>query len=118
MSDTFDAMIHHRPYRKALGCHFSVKELADARYSLFSSKIIRAFLDEVGIFPVGCHVRLNNMQIGKVIAISKDHPLKPTIKMMFNSHGKKVSEEIVINLEEHPILYIADAVRKEDLPST
>ena len=117
LADTFDAMIHLRPYRKALGQYFSLKELIGSKNSLFSSKLIKTFLDEMGIFPIGCYVRLNNMEIGKVIATSKDHPLKPTIKMMFDSHGKKVSKKTAINLEGHPVLYVADAVIEEDLPS-
>ena len=118
LADTFDAMIHNRPYRKALGVHASAKELVGSKNSLFSSKIIKAFLDEMGIFPIGSYVGLNNMEIGKVIATSKAHPLKPTIKLIFNSHGKRVPEETVINIKEHPVLYVTGAVNEEDLPST
>lgn len=114
--DTFDAMIHDRPYRKALAQHFSVKELVGSKIRLFSSKIIKAFLDEIGIFPTGSYVRLNNMEIGKVVATSKSHPLKPTIKFVFDTHGKKVPDKIIIKLEDHPVLYVTDAVSEEDLP--
>lgn len=115
--DTFDAMIHNRPYRKALAQHFSVKELVGSKNFLFSSKIIKAFLDEMGVFPVGSYVRLNNSEIGKVIATSKEHPLKPTIRITFNGHGNKAPAENVIKLEEHPILYVTTAVSEEELPS-
>ncbi len=115
--DAFDAMIHDRPYRKALAQHFSVKELVGSKIFLFSSKIIKAFLDEIGIFPIGSYVRLNNMEIGKVVATSKIHPLKPTIKFVFDMHGKKVPGKTVIKLEDHPVLYVTDAVSKEDLPA-
>lgn len=117
LADTLDAMIHNRPYRKALGMYTAVKKLIESKDSLFCPKIIKTFLDEIGIFPVGCYVRLNNMEIGKVIATSKASPLKPTIKLIFNSQGKRVSEETVINIKEYPILYITDAVSEEDLPS-
>jgi len=115
LTETFDAMIHNRPHRKALEQSFSVKELIVSKNSLFSAKLIKVFLDEMGIFPVGSYVRLNNMETGRVISNSKIHPLKPTVKVMFNNHGEKLPEETIIKLEGHPVLYVTAAVSKEDL---
>ncbi|MDQ1331006.1 MAG: hypothetical protein QG578_1271 [Thermodesulfobacteriota bacterium] len=117
LADTFDAMIHNRPHRKAFAQYFSVKELVSAKNTLFPSRFIKTFLDEMGIFPVGSYVRLNSMETGRVISNSKIHPLKPTVKMMFNSHGEKLPEETIIKLEGHPVLYVTAAVSKEDLYS-
>ena len=117
LADTFDAMIRNRPYRKALAQHFSVKELVTSKNHLFSSEIIKAFLDEMGIFPVGSYVRLNNMEIGRVVENSKTYPLKPTVKLIINGHGKNIPGETVIDREKHPILYITGPVDREDLPS-
>ena len=115
LADTFDAMIHNRPHRKALAQYFSVKELVSLKNSLFPSRFIKIFLDEMGIFPVGSYVRLNNMETGRVISNSKLHPLKPTVKMILNSRGEKLPEETIIKLEGHPVLYVTAAVSKEDL---
>ena len=117
LADTFDAMIHNRPHRKALAQYFSVKELVTLKDSLFPSRFIKVFLDEMGIFPVGSYVRLNNMETGRVISNSKLHPLKPTVRMIFNSLGEKLPEEPIIKLEGHPVLYVTAAVGKEDLSS-
>ena len=118
MVDTFDAMIHNRPHRKALEQHFSVKELVESKNVLFSPRIIKVFLDKMGIFPIGSYVKLNNMEIGKVIATNGSHPLRPTVKIIFDSHGDKMPEETVINLEGHPVLYVTGAVSEEDFPSS
>lgn len=115
--DTFDAMIHDRPYRKSLAQHFSVKELVGSKNSMFSSKVIKAFLDEMGIFPVGSYVKLNNSEIGKVISTSREHPLRPTIEVIIDDHGNEVSGECVINIEKHPVLYVTAAVSDEELTS-
>ena len=117
LTDTYDAMTQSRPYRKALAQYFSIKEMVELKNVLFSARIIKVFLDEMGIFPVGSYVRLNNSEIGKVIATSKEHPLKPTIRIIFNGHGNKAPAENVITLEEHPILYVTAAVSEEELPS-
>jgi HD-GYP domain-containing protein (c-di-GMP phosphodiesterase class II) len=115
LADTFDAMIHNRPHRKALEQYFSVKELVSSKNLLFPSRVIKVFLDEMGIFPVGSYVRLNNMETGRVISNNKIHPLKPTVKMMFNSHGERLPEETIVKLEGHPVLYVTTAISKDDL---
>jgi len=115
--DTFDAMTRDRPYRKALMQYLSIKELIGAKNSPFSSKIVKAFLSEISIFPVGSYVKLNNMNIGRVIVINKTYPMKPTVKLLFDNSGEEVSEEVVIDLEKHPILYITNAVSENDFPS-
>ncbi|MDP3285483.1 MAG: HD domain-containing phosphohydrolase, partial [Desulfobacterales bacterium] len=115
LADTFGAMIHNRPHRKALAQYFSIKELVALKNSLFPSKYIKVFLDEMGVFPVGSYVRLNNMETGRVIANSKLHPLRPTVKMILNSRGEKLPEEPIIKLEGHPVLYVTAGVSKEDL---
>jgi len=115
LADTFDAMIHNRPHRKALAQYFSVKELISSKDSLFPSRFIKIFLDEMGIFPVGSYVRLNNMETGRVISNTKIHPLKPTVKMIFNNRRERLPEETIIKLEGHPVLYVTGAVSKEEL---
>jgi len=57
------------------------------------------------------------MNIGRVIVINKTYPMKPTVKLLFDNSGGKVSEEVVIDLEKHPILYITNAVSENDFPS-
>jgi len=116
LSDTFDAMTQNRPYRKALAQYFSIKELVESRNSLFSARIIKVFLDEMGIFPIGSYVKLNNTEIGKVVATSKSHPLKPTVELMFDSHGNKMPGKTITNLDGHPVLYVTGSVSEEDFP--
>ncbi len=113
--DIYEAMIHNRPHRKALSQHFSVKELIGSKNLLFPSEIIKVYLLEFGIFPIGSYVKLNNETIGKVIKTSKKHPLRPVVKLLFDSQENKADEE-VINLKEHSILYVTMAMQQEELP--
>jgi len=115
--DTFDAMTRDRPYKKALMQHLSIKELIGSKNSPFSSEIVKVFLGEISIFPVGSYVKLNNMSIGEVIAINKTYPMKPTVNLIFNGSGEKESGKVVIDLKKHPVLYITNAVSKNDFPS-
>ncbi len=78
--DSYEAMTHNRPHKKALMQTESIRELIGSKNQLFSPKIIKVFLDEISIFPIGSYVRLNNRNIGCVIATNRMNPLKPTIR--------------------------------------
>ncbi len=113
--DTYEAMIHNRPHRKGLSQHISVKELIGSKGLLFSSEIIKIYLLEFGIFPIGSYVRLNNRAIGKVIQTSKTHPLRPVVKLLYDSQENKVINGETINLNEHPVLYIAKEMSAKEI---
>ena len=115
LADTYEAMTHDRPYRKALLKHSSVKELVGSKNLLFPANLIKVSLEEIGLYPIGSYVRINNGAVGQVIATSKTYPLKPTIKLIFNSQGNAVSEETIINLGDHPVLYVSEAIHKGEL---
>jgi len=57
------------------------------------------------------------MSIGEVIAINKTYSLKPTINLIVDGNGKKVSGNVVIDLEKQPVLYVLNAVSEDDIPS-
>lgn len=114
--DTYEAMTHNRPHRRAFLKHSSVKELISSKTRLFSPRIIRVYLEEIGLFPVGSYVKLNNNSVAEVIEINVSHPMKPLIKLLYDSHGNKAPDGEVINLSEHPIFYVAAALHEDDLP--
>ncbi|MBN2255777.1 MAG: HD domain-containing protein, partial [Deltaproteobacteria bacterium] len=114
--DTYEAMIHNRPHRKAHLQHSSVKELIDSRNLMFAPNIIKAYLEEIGLFPIGSFVKLNNGTIGQVIQTNRTFPMKPIIRVFFNGQGFKKDDGETIDLEDHPILYVAGSLHRDDLP--
>jgi len=113
--DSYEAMTHDRPYRKAGAQHKSVLEIAQAKDALFSPQIIKIFLDEITMYPVGSYVRLNNKAVGLVVETNPTNPLKPVINLIVDGHGKRVLHDKRINLAENNILNIQDAVLKGEI---
>jgi len=114
--DSYEAMTHNRPHKKALMQTDSIRELIGSKNQLFSPRIIKTFLDEISIFPVGSYVRLNNKHIGRVIATNRSNPLKPTIKILFDEKGKAFSETKIIDLKANPVLNVEGSVAQDELP--
>ena len=113
--DTYEAMIHNRPHRKAITQHVSVRELIWSKSLMFSSKIIKVFIKEISIYPIGSYVRLNNKAIGMVIATNEENPMKPVIKLLFDGKGNVMSEDRILKLDENPLLHVADSVSEEEI---
>ena len=116
MVDTYEAMIHSRPHRKAITQHVSIKELICSKNLMFSSKIIKAFIKEISLYPIGSYVKLNNKAVGMVIRTDEKNPMKPVVKLFFDGKGKAVTEERIIKLSENPLLCIANTISIDEIP--
>ena len=107
-------MAHPRPDRKVQAMYNAVKEIIDQRNAQFDRRIIRALIHIVSIFPLGSLVRLNSGKIGRVIAVRKIHPTRPTVEIMVDSRGQHLSELQVLVLEDEPMIYIVNPAIEEE----
>jgi HD-GYP domain-containing protein (c-di-GMP phosphodiesterase class II) len=89
ISDTFCAMIAKRPYREKFLLPDAVRHIAETGRGLFLIKPLRAFLNEVSLFPVNSHVKLNNGFTGRVISVNRRPPLSPLLEILYASEGRK-----------------------------
>ncbi|MHB8910154.1 MAG: HD-GYP domain-containing protein [Syntrophales bacterium] len=115
--DSYEAMTHDRPHKKAAAQYISVLQLAGSKDMLFSPHIVKIFLDEITLYPIGSYVRLNNKAIGVVVETNPGNPLKPTIQIVVDGHGRKATEKKLINLAENSILTIVAGVSADELPA-
>jgi len=113
--DTYEALVHSRPQREKF-LHFSaVKEIIKTGKGHYHKHHLKALLNIFSIFPPYSYVRLNSDAIGQVIKTYPDQPLRPKLKIIYDSQGKKVLTDRIDNLADNPLLYIVDSVAEEDL---
>jgi len=116
--DSYEAMTHHRPHKKPLLQADSIKELISSKANLFEPRITKMFLDEISIYPIGSYVRLNNRNIGRVVATNKTNPMKPVVNLIYDEKGVMLDPPRMIDLRTHPVLNIEGSVSFEDLPAS
>jgi HD-GYP domain-containing protein (c-di-GMP phosphodiesterase class II) len=107
--DSYEAMTHYRPHKKAMEQYVSVLELARTKDLLFDPRIVKVFLDVITIYPIGTYVRLNNSAIGVVVSTNPDNPFRPVVRIVRDGQGNKVSGE-QIDLAQTNILNIVTGV--------
>jgi HD-GYP domain-containing protein (c-di-GMP phosphodiesterase class II) len=112
LADTYEAMTHDRPHRKAV----SVRTLLDSKdRRMFSRDVLKAFLDAMQVYPIGSLVELNARCVCKVIDTNIDNPLKPVVREMIDARGDRVKNGRVINLREQGnLLWVTKAIDETD----
>lgn len=59
----------------------------------------RLFANALGVFPVGCLVRLSDHSVGVVVRPGED-PLAPTVRVSYDERGVELDEERTVDLAE------------------
>ena len=111
--DSYEAMTHYRPHKKAMEQYVSVLELARTKDLLFDPRIVKVFLDVMTIYPTGTFVRLNNGAIGVVVSTNLDNPFRPVVRIVRDGQGNKVSGE-QIDLAQTNILNIVTGISADE----
>jgi hypothetical protein len=113
--DTFVAMTQPRPWRQAITPHEAAKEIVYISKDEFNPRLIKLFLQNVTIFPINSIVKLNNHAIGRVLNVHEDAPLRPTIEVLYAPHERPQADQDVLDLRNHPLLYIIGPVTDKEL---
>ena len=90
-----------------------IEDLYTRLLHTLSSRHGAALIHIVSIFPLGSPVKLNNGEIGRVVATSRLHPTRPTIDVLIDPRGRRLPEPRQIDLQDEPILYIVDPAIEE-----
>jgi len=112
--DVYEAITHNRPYRKKIMQIKIIKEILQDK-NKFDLKFIKTLIDSVGIYPLMTMVRLNTKEIAEVVGQNQRMPFRPIIKVSYDAHAQKISQEKLIDLSENFSVYILDIYKAINL---
>jgi HD-GYP domain-containing protein (c-di-GMP phosphodiesterase class II) len=113
--DAYVAMIRKRAYRERILQPDAIRFILKEAKVQFPTKILKAFLNSISLFPFNTYVKLNNKSIGRVIATDRNHPLRPTVEMLYDGLGNKPERREIVRLSDNPLLYIVETVDERDV---
>lgn len=113
IADRYDTLCNPLRLSDALPPAEALSTMFAHEAKLFDASMLAALIREVGIYPPGSLVRLNNGSIAMVIAASSGNTLKPTV--LIYEPGVPRREAVVINLTESPQVKIECVLKPQSL---
>ena len=112
VSDAFEAMISQKPYRNSIMGYQAIKNLLADNLRRFDPDVIKAFIQTMGIYPIGSIILLNNGAMARVVNVQKTAPLRPKIKILIDEFGTvfKDNKGDEIDLLVEKSLFIAKSI--------
>jgi HD-GYP domain-containing protein (c-di-GMP phosphodiesterase class II) len=109
LCNTYEGLTHARTQHDAISSVGALKSILSGDV-LFSSRIVKAFIACVGLYPKGTYVELNTKEIARV---QQQHPLmpaSPVVEVVVNAKGEKAAERRIIDLSRGTRIYIVRPV--------
>jgi HD-GYP domain-containing protein (c-di-GMP phosphodiesterase class II) len=110
VADAYEAMINVRPYRNPMISYSAMKAILSDNSRHFDPQVLRAFVESLGIYPIGSIVQLNNSAIGRVVENHGDAPLRPRVELLIDEYSARIEHPQLIDLLERKNLFIVKAI--------
>jgi putative nucleotidyltransferase with HDIG domain len=94
--DSFDALTTRRVYRKKVFTRAEALSLMlEHSGTEFNAVILKAFVNLMGVYPIGTMVALNTGELGIVVDLNPDarFMLRPKVKLIADAQGTKIDGE-------------------------
>jgi HD-GYP domain-containing protein (c-di-GMP phosphodiesterase class II) len=99
--DVYDAITSNRPYKEGWLPADSIAKMAEwTRAGKFDAAVFRAFIDCVGIYPVGSLVRLGSQRLAVVVEHNPEAPLTPRIKVFYSLRSQLTLPTEMLDLSQ------------------
>ena len=100
IADVYDALRSNRVYREGLPSDRIKSIMAKKDDPAFNQKLLRRFINLIGLFPIGTLVRLNTEEIGVVTHEHPTDPFRPQVKIVRDRDGGELEEMPLVNTWE------------------
>ncbi len=117
VADAFEAMISEKPYRNSMIGYQAMKHLMSDNGRRFDPDVLKAFLQSMGVYPVGSLVLLNNSAIARVVENHAEAPLRPKLRLLVDATGTVFQEHegVMLDLLKEKALFIVRAISPQEL---
>ena len=112
--DVYDAMTSERPHQSGEEPIHALRYLLANKHQ-FDAQLVQKFIKCLGVHPVGTIVRLTNDRLALVLEGNKQSPMKPKVKVFYNTKHKHhiTGKDLDLHALEDEIKVVA-SVRPSD----
>jgi len=110
ISDAYDALTTVRVYQQPHNPVEAIKVMMNFSGRHFSPEILKAFVNMLGLYPVGTMVRLSTNAIGVVIRLNPENGERPVVKLIYGPDGAALHDSPEVDLAADADKYIVSTV--------
>ncbi len=111
----FDNLCNPHNSAQTLTTHDALSVLFRKQRSLFDPELLQGFVRFLGIYPPGSIVSLSNNDVGLVIKVYEETPLRPTLMIYREDIPRK--EAMILDLREEMEINVTKAIHPDHLPN-
>jgi putative nucleotidyltransferase with HDIG domain len=100
IADVYDALRSNRVYREGLPSERIRAIMTQKDSPAFNTRLLRRFINLMGLFPVGTLVRLVTDEVGVVTHEHPTDPFRPQVKILLDRLGERLEEPTLVNTWE------------------
>jgi putative nucleotidyltransferase with HDIG domain len=100
IADVYDALRSNRIYRQGLPSDRIKSIMGKKDDPAFNHKLLRRFINLIGLFPIGTLVRMQSEEIGVVTHEHPTDPFRPQVKLIRDRAGRQLDEPMLVNTWE------------------
>ncbi|SLM49686.1 conserved protein of unknown function [Nitrospira japonica] len=114
--DVFDALVTPRPYRRRFFPHEAVRELIVAERTAFPREVVKALVEQLSAYPLGTLVRLTTGEVGTVVQINAQFPLRPVVEIGRGTAAQDGGiDHRLLDLSRLPLVSVIETVEPPDV---
>ena len=106
IADVFDALTSDRVYRGKLGPKDVIEYMTSKEINHFDQEMLDIFIRFIILYPVGSPVLLNSGEKAIVLAVNKNYPTKPIVRVLKDTSGNKLPTFVEKDLSNEEKLYV------------
>jgi len=106
VADVYDALVTDRCYRPRMYSYQAAEIINASSGTHFAPCVVKAFMDNIVIYPVGSPVELNNGARGVVLKTNKQIPARPVVLIFYDQDGNHLNAPRKIDLTQNLTLFI------------
>jgi HD-GYP domain-containing protein (c-di-GMP phosphodiesterase class II) len=102
----YETVTHTRLYKPRILPDKAIQHILDNESALFDRHYLKTMLRCISIFPVGTWVKLSSGEIGNVVKINEETPMRPVLKVCYNREGRPLPESRILNLSKQLLIHV------------
>jgi len=114
VADVYDALVADRPYRPAYSVTQAISILKRMTGLFFDPQCVKAFLNNIAIYPLGSLLELNTGELCIVIDINRKSPAQPVVRMLYDRNWKLLTP-YELDLSKNPSYLVKNVLSERQI---